>query len=326
MTHRNHRRWRRRGAFTLIELLVVIAVIAILVSILLPALGKTRQQAEFVKCKSNLRQLAIAFTSYAASNDGVYNSGAFDNRRDRGNGCIERVGWVADFVNGGFAIPGDLLCPTQPAEFSQNIALSRLNEDPHCEISAEEQEELLRRGFNTNYCQTWYGAHTQMKDFASGGDTKDPAFTLGPLRGHWMKNVSPSRVPLIGDARADGEDAAIIRGVRERTAKALTDGPFGLNPEWIRRQSYADLGPAHLSSGGLLNPDRHDKTTGNIAFADGHIDAFKDTNGDAFFGPDPSRDQPVQTEFGPRIPYLDIEGKVFGGLLISGKSLAPSYD
>jgi prepilin-type N-terminal cleavage/methylation domain-containing protein len=57
-----------RKAFTLIELLVVISIIALLVGILLPALGAARNAAINVKCKSNLRQLGIGIVSYAADN------------------------------------------------------------------------------------------------------------------------------------------------------------------------------------------------------------------------------------------------------------------
>jgi len=65
---------RRRG-FTLIELLVVIAIIALLMSILAPALSRAKQQAKDTVCKSNLHQWGIIWSMWFADNEGKFMSG-----------------------------------------------------------------------------------------------------------------------------------------------------------------------------------------------------------------------------------------------------------
>ena len=69
-------RLRRGGrtdaaAFTLIELLVVVAIIALLIAILLPTLGKARRQTKSTICQSNLRAIGIGLANYAAEEEGV---------------------------------------------------------------------------------------------------------------------------------------------------------------------------------------------------------------------------------------------------------------
>jgi prepilin-type N-terminal cleavage/methylation domain-containing protein len=68
---------QKRKGFTLIELLVVIAIIALLMAILMPALGQVRKQAKAVTCLSNMHQWADVWGMYTGDHDGYFNHGYF---------------------------------------------------------------------------------------------------------------------------------------------------------------------------------------------------------------------------------------------------------
>jgi prepilin-type N-terminal cleavage/methylation domain-containing protein/prepilin-type processing-associated H-X9-DG protein len=105
----------KTGGFTLVELLVVIGIIALLISILLPALNGARESARTVQCLSNMRQLGLATAQYQNDHAGwfppaVFPSGAAYNNRTAAL-------WPGVLYLGGYTPNMDVyICPSVPEQ------------------------------------------------------------------------------------------------------------------------------------------------------------------------------------------------------------------
>lgn len=233
MKIRNLRMRSARRGFTLVEIMVVMTIIALLIAILVPALGFVREHARGTQCKSSLRQFYLGFAGLADKDSkGRLSTGAWDGRRD---GCMDTVGWVADLVNAKVCKPQELLCPSNPGKGSEkyNDYLGTSTANPseggpanlvnnvgYCKTltigtwtGTDVASHFLAKGYGTNHMTTWFMSRSAPKLTYTGNLMKySPNGTANPIKGlngstgaltRRTLDTSPvtsNTIPLMGDS------------------------------------------------------------------------------------------------------------------------------
>ncbi|MCG3136356.1 MAG: hypothetical protein HJJLKODD_00185 [Phycisphaerae bacterium] len=314
-----------KRAFTLVELLVVVAVIALLLSVLLPSLQGARDQARNVKCKANLYDFGRGFLVYAQSHQDYLCSGAFDPEVSKfRDGPVDQVGWVADLVNSQKVRVGDRLCPTNPAKYNQKLGFDV--ETVADRYTVPEVKDLLARGYNTNYTQSWYMARTEMKQVYEshpGSEQKGTLATQGPLQVSRMLQTTPAVIPLLLDGAIDDDQCLDPAFGATVCVKTMSDGPFGGD---FGFQDYDDMGPAH-GMGSYRSKDKINTNAiyTNLLFGDGHVSQFEDVGDDKVFT---KMDSPYMDPADESTWYFYLEfsqAEVFDGVISLGRRSRSSY-
>jgi prepilin-type N-terminal cleavage/methylation domain-containing protein/prepilin-type processing-associated H-X9-DG protein len=248
----------RQRAFTLVELLVTIAIIVLLIAILLPSLGRAREQAKLVKCAANLRGIYQACANYAGANDGLVpeaNNGFHMNGYMAGSGYAN-LGYAEALVidgdishgfkaRGGSAPYGHT--PALTGENGVNIFICP-NTDPALQYDHNAPEY---NGYGISY---WAGSHFQNGNMTSGvPDGAMPNNTeLDP------KSVRLRKLNLLNTNKIFGSDGYY-------SYAGQVGGTWGY---WVYQRHFG----VRLTKGSYAGNGTDYKGGANYVFCDGHVE------------------------------------------------------
>ena len=244
--HANCRKPSPPQGFTLVELLVVIGIIAVLISMLLPALQRAREAANRTACLSNLRQLHQVLAIYANANKdqvplGTLSSSMQFNMMVKTGGRTRTWGPLYDA--GLFREPRILYCPSDSSlHYQYDTDLNRWNNG------------VTRAGYGARPLDL-NGTPIYFANGPAGGDPGAPVNTHAP--GSYPPNIYWRPFPKLSKFK----NAAIVADIFSTPHRVNARHPKGINVvyangagKWVPRGELSRIGPTILYMGKQTTP------------------------------------------------------------------------
>ncbi len=164
---------RRHDAFTLLELLVVIGIVALLMGLLVPALGSARASARKIACLANLRQVGVAVHSYATDNHGNIPFGPKAQPLMHPANFYPSTGAVTSLISlrSGDPVGLGLLLRDHLSRQPESLFCP----DPDQKISTE--DELAKVGTDQAQCSYYY-RHASVTRLYNNSNEPDPPYNI----------------------------------------------------------------------------------------------------------------------------------------------------
>ena len=225
------RRTPAPAAFTLIELLVVISIIALLIGILLPALGSARESAQLTVCASNTRQLSIAANAYLPDHDNNTPAGNYQNIEGDFGGWGNSVGALLDpYISGD---PVEVYrCPSAPDSPDDNFEIT--GDDP---FDGTDADDVFKSNYFYMATAAWINLSANTVWYPQIWSTRNAAnVQIDTL------NRSMSDVVLWVDESTSHHTATTDIYNRNAAGEAATDrSNFGYADGHVETQQFDDL-------------------------------------------------------------------------------------
>ncbi|HET6248333.1 MAG TPA: prepilin-type N-terminal cleavage/methylation domain-containing protein [Tepidisphaeraceae bacterium] len=236
-----NRKTKCKPGFTLVEILVVLAIVSVLLALLLPALGRAREQVKLTTCQNNLRQLAMGFRMYAQANNEHYPYSAPNAMPE------DWIYWQSNrnIMGGGIA-------PYIMQRFDARL------------FTCPGDDNMTHTNYPNEYPYS-YTMNINVGGYYPWGDAPN-----GHTPPYWPGTPSTTTLPNLGTAQVRHSSRCIL--LIEESEQTLDDGCWAWQSSYGSGMNVMSARHDQFNRELIANPNDPSAGRGNCAYCDGHVE------------------------------------------------------